>query len=45
MSNTGLSLSAAAATLKYEYVFVNKHPCLMLGSSALALGFNKEDTC
>ena len=35
------SLSAAAATLKYEYVFLgflsNKHLCLMLASSALAL--------
>ena len=40
MSNTVLSLSAAVATLKYEYVFLgflsNKHLCLMLASSALA---------
>ena len=41
MSNTSLSLSAAVAILKYEYVFLgflsNKHLCLMLASSALAL--------
>ena len=39
------SLSAAAATLKYEYVFLgflsNKHLCLMLASSALACDFIK----
>ena len=47
MGNTGLSQQRRQPSnmSMFSLVFVNKHPCLMLGSSALALVFNKEDTC
>ena len=47
MGNTGLSQQRRQPSnmSMFSLVSVNKHLCLMLGSSALALGFNKEDTC